>query len=145
MDDGPFLFEPRYVRHHEEVEPGGSGGRGNSRWLPLPACVAVTAPRFLLDSADSIQRMSLPWAVAMTGWWCLPLLWMLGTARSKRLARVGGGAYVIFAALILTAIYRDTHSTAGFGILFVPAYLGGGIAVLLWIEALVVRRHRPDN
>jgi hypothetical protein len=113
-----------------------------STWLPLVGCVAVSLPRFLLDSTDSIQRATVPWAVALTVWWCLPLVWLLRTARSTVVARGGSAAYVVFAGFSLAATYRNTHSTAAFGIVFWPPYLAAGIAVLLGVEALVFRHQR---
>jgi hypothetical protein len=53
-------------------------------WLPLAALAAVSFPRFLLDSTDSIQPAPPWWAAAMTAWWCLPLLPLLRAARSVR-------------------------------------------------------------
>jgi hypothetical protein len=51
---------------------------------------------------------------------------------------------VVFAFFSLAATYRDTHSTAAFGVFFWPAYLAGGVAMLLAIEALICRRRRPE-
>jgi hypothetical protein len=119
--------------------------RGLAMWLPLAGCVGVSFPRFLLDSTDSIQPASLPWAALMTAWWCLPLVWLLRSARSAAVAWVGSLIYLVFAAFSQAAAYRDTHSTAIFGVAFWPPYLAAGIAVLLGLEALAVRLKRGDS
>jgi hypothetical protein len=113
--------------------------------LPLAGCFGVTFPRFLIDSTDSIQPMPLPWAALMASWWCLPLLWLLRSARSATLAWAGSVSYVVFAAFSQAATYRDTHSTAIFGVAFWPPYLAIGIAVLLGLEAVAMRVRRRDN
>jgi hypothetical protein len=118
---------------------------GVSIGLPVAGCVAVTLPRFLLDSTDSIQPMAVPWAVALTAWWCLPLLWLLRTARSSATAWAGSATYVAVAGCSLAATYRNTHSTAGFGIMFVPVYLAVGVGLLLGLEALVVRHQKQER
>ena len=113
------------------MRPGALQPGRLSIWLPVAGCVAVTLPRFLLDTTDSIQRMPVPWAAALTAWWCLPLLGLLTTAR--------------VAGLSLAATYRNTHSTAAFGIYFMPLYLAAGVGVLLGVEALVVRRQKQER
>jgi hypothetical protein len=57
----------------------------------------------------------------------------------------GSATYVTFAFFSLAATYRDTHSTAAFGVFLWPAYMAGGVAVLLGVEALVCRRHRSET
>jgi hypothetical protein len=114
-------------------------------WLPVGGCVAVTLPRFLLDSTDSIQRLAVPWAAALTAWWCLPLLWLLRTARSRAAAWAGSAGYIAAAGFSLAATYRNTHSTTGFGIMFVPVYLAAGVGLLLGLEALVIRHQKQDR
>lgn len=112
-------------------------------WLPLAGCAAVTFPRFLLDSADSIQRVGLVWALGLTAWWCLPLLWFTATAHSAALWWAGSAAYVSFAAWSLAATYGNTHSTAGFGLFLVPIYLAGVAMAIVGTEQLLrTRRHQ---
>lgn len=107
------------------------------RIIALAACVAVTLPRFLFDHAAAIQRMTLPWAVTITGWWLLPLFWFLRTAKSTILLWVGGILYVATAGVSLNSTYANDHSTAGFGVFFVPIYLAIGVAMVLGVERAV--------
>jgi hypothetical protein len=105
----------------------------------------VTFPRFLLDSGESIQRMTVPWAAAVTVWWCLPLLGLLLGSQSRMLRWGGSMIYVGVAAWTLAGVYRSESSTAVFGIVFPPLYLALAVAVLLGLEAVTLRRGRPNR
>jgi hypothetical protein len=106
--------------------------------LAVLACVAVTLPRFLLDSADSIQRMTLVQAAGVAAWWLAPLTWFLWVVRSTVVLVTGAALYVATAALLLPSMYANDSSTAGLGIVFGPAYLAFAAAVVLAAERLVV-------
>ena len=116
-----------------------AGGTRSRHWiaaLALMACCVATTPRFLFDHAPSIQRMSAPWALALTTWWLLPLSLFLLAARSTLALVVGGTGYVAAAAYLLAATYRNEHSTAGFGIVFTPIYLSFALLALIGLERL---------
>jgi hypothetical protein len=102
------------------------------------ACVAVTLPRFVLDSADSIQRMTPLQAAGVAAWWVAPLMWFLWVARSTIVLVTGAALYVAAAALLLPSMYANDSSTAGLGIVFGPAYLAFAAAVVLAAERLVL-------
>lgn len=111
----------------------------------MAACAAVTLPRFLLDSTDSIQRMGVLWSIGLTMWWGAPLALLVTSARSAVLRRVGPVAYLAVASLVLAAVYRDTSSTAAFGLFFVPLYLVVAVGVALGVELAVMRGSRRNR
>jgi hypothetical protein len=113
--------------------------RGLCGALATLACVAVTFPRFLLDSADSIQKMTPLQAAGVAAWWLAPLMWFLWVARSTIVLVTGAALYVATVALLLPSVYANDSSTAGLGIVFGPAYLAFAAALLLAAERLVVR------
>lgn len=115
---------------------------GIATWVSAVAAAAITMPRFLFDSTDSIQPLSFPWAIGLTVWWCAPLL-LLMTAARLPLVRYGGAvAYLVGTASVLSAVYGDTSSTAIFGIVFVPAYLTVAVALVVGADRIVFRRGR---
>ena len=120
-------------------------GSGSLLAVALTFCAAVTLPRFLLDSTDSIQPASLPWALVLTFYWCAPLAVLVAFARTSVLGVVGAGAYVIGTGFWLAAVYRNEDSTAAFGVFFGPLYFGVGVAVLLAVEALWIRMAGPKR
>jgi hypothetical protein len=115
---------------------------GVSTWVAVAAAIAITMPRFLLDSTDSIQSLSVPWAVGLTAWWCAPLFLLMTTARLPVIRYGGVLAYLAVAALVLPAVYRDTSSTAIFGVVLVPVYLTMAVVVVVGADRLVCRRTR---
>lgn len=101
--------------------------------------VAVTLPRFLFDSADSIQPMGLAAALILTAVWCLPLWLFVRFSPSTLVAIVGSTVYIIGAALLLAATYRSDHSTAAFGAFFGPFYFAVAVGLVLAAENFVSR------
>ena len=103
------------------------------------ACVGATLPRFLFDEAASIRHMPFVPAVFATAWWLIPLVVFLLGVRSSVVLVAGAVGYVLTAGLSLAATYRNDHSTAAFGIYFVPPLLIVGVVLLLVVDRLFDR------
>jgi hypothetical protein len=107
--------------------------------VALVACVGVTLPRFLFDEAASIRHMSLVPALVATVWWLIPLFVFVLRVRSRAVLVVGAVAYISTAGLSLAATYRNDHSTAAFGIFFVPPLLIAAVAIVLALDRWLAR------
>jgi hypothetical protein len=101
------------------------------RLLLLAALAGVTAPRLLLDEASAIRPMAFWWTALFTAWWAAPLALLLIAARTTLVVGLGGAGYIVIAAVLQAAAYRNEHSTAFFGVLFTPAFLTVGVILLL--------------
>lgn len=123
--------------------------RSKSPWvvvLPVAACVAVTAPTFWRGDSETIRDASAPETVGLTVLWCLPLLWLAWGCRTALVNFVGSAAYVVIAAVTLNMLYESTGSTAAIGLFVIPVYLLVGVAVVLGVERVAVRkRHDQPN
>ena len=93
-----------------------------------------------VDLGGTVTGRLHPASLIAAAAWAGPL-WIYGCAVRTRPAAVGGGAVLVGAtAAFLVAVFRDTHSTAGIGVVTVPMLLYPLAVGVLAIDRLLFAR-----
>ncbi|HEX2275088.1 MAG TPA: hypothetical protein VHG90_14560 [Acidimicrobiales bacterium] len=110
--------------------------------------VAVVSVFFLfVDLGGTVEGSPSPLSAIPIAIWALPLLLYVRAVTSRIASAAGGLALNALVVWALVALFRDTHSTSGIGVLTLPMLLGLVAALIVVLDSVSHRwaRRSPGS